>query len=114
MPYPTPERYGDRSFFLHYHFPKRGKHSKANKGSGALNDSIWATVLGVAKTFGMTDKQALYDISYKNAIMYSKAMPMPDDENDDSSPEFDAGLDANDPNNFNKFNDFNDEEVVRI
>lgn len=41
-------------------------------------------------------------------------MPMPDDENDDSSPEFDAGLDANDPNNFNKFNDFDDEEVVRI
>jgi hypothetical protein len=70
-------------------------------------------VLGVAKMFGMTDKEALYDISYKNAIMYSRAMPMPNDETEDDAPLYDDSLDANNPDNFNKFNDFEDEEVVR-
>lgn len=79
-----------------------------------MNDSIWATVLGVAKMFGVTAKEALYGISYKNAIMYSRAMPMPNDETeDDSKPLFDDSLDANDPNNFDKFNDFEDEQIVR-
>ncbi len=63
--------------------------------------------------FGMTDKEALYDISYKNAIMYSRAMPMPNDETEDDQPLYDDSLDANNPDNFNKFNDFEDEEVVR-
>lgn len=67
----------------------------------------------MAKTFGMTAKEALYDISYKNAIMYSRAMPMPNDETEDDSPLYDDSLDANNPDNFNKFNDFEDEEVVR-
>lgn len=65
--------------------------------------------------FGMTAKEALYDISYKNAIMYSRAMPMPNDETEDENqPLFDESLDANNPDNFNKFNDFEDEEVVRV
>ena len=63
--------------------------------------------------FGMTAKEALYDISYKNAIMYSRAMPMPNDETEDDQPLFDDSLDANNPDNFNKFNDFEDEEIVR-
>jgi len=66
--------------------------------------------------FGMTAKEALYDISYKNAIMYSRAMPMPNDEDGDeaNAPLYDDSLDANNPDNFNKFNDFEDEEVVRV
>lgn len=65
--------------------------------------------------FGMTAKEALYDISYKNAIMYSRAMPMPNDETEnENQPLFDESLDANNPDNFNKFNDFEDEEVVRV
>ena len=65
--------------------------------------------------FGMTAKEALYDISYKNAIMYSRAMPMPNDETEDEyKPLFDESLDANNPDNFNKFNDFENEEVVRV
>lgn len=63
--------------------------------------------------FGMTAREALYDISYKNAIMYSRAMPMPNDETEDDQPLYDDSLDANNPDNFNKFNDFEDEEVVR-
>ena len=61
----------------------------------------------------MTDKQALYDISYKNAIMYSRAMPMPNDKSEDK-PIYDDSLDANNPDNFNKFNDFDEEEIVRL
>ena len=63
--------------------------------------------------FGLTAREALYDISYKNAIMYSRAMPMPNDETEDDQPLYDDSLDANNPDNFNKFNDFEDEEVVR-
>ena len=76
-----------------------------------LNDSIWATVLGIAKTFGVTEKYALYEMSYTNAILYSRAMPMPDDEKDNDTPLYDGTKDANDPNNFN---DFNEEEIVRV
>ena len=98
--------------FLCYHFPKRGKHSEADKGSGQLNDSIWATVLGVSKTFGITARQALYDISYTNAILYSKATPMYGDKPDDEDkPLFDETKDANNPD---LFNDFENEEVVRV
>ena len=52
-------------------------------------------------------------MSYKNAIMYSRAMPMPNDETDDDSPAYDDSLDANNPDNFSKFNDFEYEEVVK-
>ena len=76
-----------------------------------LNDSIWATVLGIAKTFGVTEKYALYEMSYTNAILYSRAMPMPDDEKANDTPLYDGTKDANDPNNFN---DFNEEEIVRV
>ena len=54
-------------------------------------------------------------MSYKNAIMYSRAMPMPDDGDDDETPDFDDSLDANNPNNFSKFNDFDGDEIsVRV
>lgn len=63
--------------------------------------------------FGMNPHEALYGMSYKNAIMYSRAMPMPNDETDDDSPVYDDSLDANNPDNYSKFNDFEYEEVVK-
>lgn len=78
-----------------------------------MNDSIWATVLGVVKTLGVPLEYALYGISYRNALLFSRAMPMPGDEDDDERPLFDESLDANNPDNFDKFNDFDDEEVIR-
>lgn len=70
-------------------------------------------VLGIMKTFGISNKEALYDISYTNAIMYSKAIPMLDDDKDkdENEPLYDDKLDAN---NVNNFNDFDNEETVRI
>lgn len=62
----------------------------------------------------MTDKQALYDISYKNAVMYSRVMPMPNDKSEKDQPLYDDRLDANNPENYHKFNDFEEEEIVRI
>lgn len=68
----------------------------------------------MAKIFGITDKQVLYDISYKNALMYSRAMPLPYDKND-GGPLYDDRLDANNPDNFNRFNNFEgEEETVRV
>ncbi len=62
----------------------------------------------------MTAKEALYNISYRNAIMYSRAMPMPDDEKEDANkPLYDESLDACNSHNYNKFTDFEDEEVVK-
>jgi ompA domain protein len=43
--------------------------------------------------------------------MYSRAMPMPNDGDDEEVPLYDDTKDANDPNNFN---DFNNEETIRI
>ena len=70
-------------------------------------------MLGVVKTFGITAKEALYEISYTNAIMYSRAMPMYDDGKggNDESPLYDDRLDAN---NVNNFDDFENEETVRV
>ena len=74
---------------------------------------IWATVLGIARTLGVTEKYALYDISYVNAIMYSRAMPMPGDKGENgNAPLYDGSKDANNPENFTDFTD--DEEIVRI
>lgn len=56
---------------------------------------MWATVLGIAKTFGVTPEYALHEISYTNAIMYSRAMPMPGDDDEKDAPLFDASKDAN-------------------
>lgn len=76
-----------------------------------MNDSIWATVLGIAKIFGVTEKYALYEISYVNALLYSRAVPMPKDGEDEDAPLFDENKDMNDPINFETFDN---EEVVRI
>ncbi len=93
------------SFFAITTSPKRGEYSQTDKGSGErLNDSIWATVLGIARTLGVTEKYALYDISYVNAIMYSRAMPMPGDKaENDNTPLYDGSKDANDPREFQGF-----------
>ena len=60
----------------------------------------------------MTPEYALYEISYQNAIMYSRAMPMPNDKSEGADkPLFDESLDACDPTNFE---DFETEEIVRV
>lgn len=68
--------------------------------------------MGIAKNFNVTAEYALYEISYVNAIMYSHAVPMPFDEDDDA-PLFDESKDACIIANFaNEL--FEDEEIVRI
>lgn len=74
-----------------------------------MNDSIWATVLGVTKNLGVTVEYALDNISYVNAIMYSRAMPMYGDK-EDNKPKFDDSLDANVVGRFDDFD--GDEEIV--
>lgn len=76
-----------------------------------MNDSIWATILGIARIFGVTEKYALYEISYVNAIMYSRVVPLPNDGSDEDKPLFDGSKDANNPDNFNDFE--GDEEIVK-
>lgn len=46
--------------------------------------------------------------------MYSRAMPLPNDDVDGDKPLYDDRLDANNIDNFGKFNDFDEEEVVRV
>lgn len=78
------------------------------------NDSIWATVLGIAKTFGVTEKYALYEMSYLNVLMYTRAVPMPYDEDEGGErPIYDDSKDACNVANFASL-DFVEEEVVRI
>ena len=55
-----------------------------------------------AKMLNATPDYVLYEMSYANLLLYSRAVPSYDDEED----EWDDKLDANNPDNFND----NDEE----
>lgn len=63
-------------------------------------------ILGWAKNLNTTPDYVLYEISHENLVLYTKAMPLYDDEKD----EWDDSLDANNPDNFNDNND--EEEYV--
>lgn len=63
-------------------------------------------ILGWAKNLNVSPDYILYDISYENVIIYTRATPQYDDE----KQEWDERLDANNPNNFN--NDSDEEEFV--
>lgn len=67
--------------------------------------------MGIAKNLGISLHDALYEISYQNAILYSRATPLPDDERESDAPRFDASKDANNPD---LYTDLDDEEIVRI
>lgn len=71
-----------------------------------MNDSIWATVLGVAKTFQVDVRYALYEISYENVVMYSKSLPSYDSQKDDA-PLYDDSKDA-----CNDIDLTDDEEII--
>lgn len=60
-------------------------------------------ILGWAKTLNTTPEYVLYEISYANLVLYTKATPYYDDEKDD----WDDSIDANNPDNFSN----NNEEV---
>lgn len=65
-------------------------------------------MLGVARLFGTSARDALYGISYANAVLYSRAMPMVGDADDDS-PVFDESKDASVAGAF----DLSDTEIIR-
>lgn len=66
-------------------------------------------MIGWAKSLNMPIDSVLYDISYRNAMMYARALPHYDDEKEE---EWDASIDASDPNNFQSVND--EETIYRI
>ena len=62
----------------------------------------------------MSEKYALYDISFTNAIMYSRVVPMPGDEKEPDKPLYEESKDACNPDNFKEeFSDDEDEIIVR-
>lgn len=54
-------------------------------------------IYGWAKNFGVTIETVLFDMSYRNILLYSAATPQYDDE---KQSEWDASKDANNPDNF--------------
>ena len=53
-----------------------------------------------AKNLGCTEEHLLYDMSYRNLLLYSAATPQFDDEKGDKKDNWDPKLDANNPDNF--------------
>ena len=54
----------------------------------------------------MTPDYALHEISFTNALLYSRAVPMPGDTEEESdAPLYDDSLDANNQANFEDFED---------
>ncbi len=49
-----------------------------------------------AKSLGVTPEHVLFEMSYKNLLLYAAAIPQYDDEKDNWNPK----LDANNPDNF--------------
>ena len=71
-------------------------------------------ILGVCKNIGCTPDYALYEMSYANVILYSRATPTYDDikeSRESKKKKFDKSLDANNPDNFHLSKEI---EVVRI
>lgn len=67
-------------------------------------------MLGIAKNLGVSIDYALNDISYVNAVMYSRATPMyGDGERSEDAPLYD---DSKDANVIGRFDDFDDDEIV--
>lgn len=94
-------------FFRCYHFPKRGKHSESNEGSGAndrdRSDSIWALIAGFAKNFGLTPKEVL-DYTFDSIMLYSASLPGYDteDSKDRAKNNDDEKINGDDPKNQQK------------
>jgi len=60
----------------------------------------------------VTEKYALYEISFQNALLYSRAVPIPGDESEkDDAPLYDESKDMNNPANFE---DFGDEDEIEV
>lgn len=55
-----------------------------------------------AKSLGVTPEHVLFEMSYKNLLLYGAAIPQYDDEEE---KEWDPKLDANNPDNFKQGND---------
>lgn len=67
----------------------------------------------MANLLGVSEKYVLYEMSYTNLIMYSRAMPHPDYESKKETndrPLFDESKDANEDI---KITDDDEEEIVR-
>ncbi len=59
-------------------------------------------ILGWAKNLNTTPDYILYDISYENVILYTRATPQYNDEKDDWDEEIDANVVGN----------FDDEDII--
>lgn len=55
-----------------------------------------------AKSLGVTPEHVLFEMSYKNLLLYGAAIPQYDDEEE---KKWDPKLDANNPDNFKQGND---------
>lgn len=74
--------------------------------------------MGICKNLGVSEKYALYDISFLNALMYSYVIPIAGgsvnkQQEGDDAPLFDESKDACDPANF-KNSDLEEEKAVRF
>ena len=67
-------------------------------------------MLGIAKNLGVSIDYALDEISYVNAVMYSRATPMyGDGEKAGDAPLYDGSKDAN---VVGRFDDFDEDEII--
>ena len=94
---------GGEGFFRVYRFPARGGADSADEGSG--NNSVWAIIAGVVKSFGVTFETALYDMSYVNVVMYMRTLPDYSATKDKKGKEGKEVINADDPRNRDRVNE---------
>ncbi|MDR0429366.1 MAG: hypothetical protein LBH58_02665 [Tannerellaceae bacterium] len=88
-------------FFRYFNFPDRDKSSPEDKGDGDRNDSIWAVVAGIVKSYNLPIDYVLYEMSYANMIMYASVLPGYSDKNKGAGKDNEV-INADDPKNRDK------------
>lgn len=95
-----------RFFFEQYNFPQRSKHKRKNEKLNK-SDSPWGLVYNLSQVTGIPVYDVLYKWSFENILLFSRATPSYDVEEEKKEKEWDERLDANNPDNFK-----NDADII--
>ena len=95
-----------RFFFEQYNFPKRSKRKRKNEKLNR-SDSPWGLVYNLSQSTGIPVYDVLYKWSFENILLFSRATPSYDVEEEKEEKEWDERLDANNPDNFK-----NDADII--
>lgn len=73
-----------------------------------MNDSIWALVASMSRTYHITPEYILYELSYSNLILYNAVIPTYKSKTDGDGKQSQEVIKMDDPANKEKIKDIFD------